>query len=118
VGDTVDGIAAQSKVNDAMTFTVSDFLGTGMNDGNIEEVRNHESDESDEWKKGDWRLEIGDWRLEIGDWRLGVYCFDHFFGFVRFVRFVVPQIFLKEKIGSRYSCPFFSQTANLGFCNE
>jgi len=66
VGDTVDGIAAQSKVNDAMTFTVSDFLGTGMNDGNIEEVRNHESDESDEWKKGDWRLEIGDWRLEIG----------------------------------------------------
>jgi hypothetical protein len=104
VGDTVDGIAAQSKVNDAMTFTVSDFLGAGMNDGNIEEVRNHESDESDEWKKGDWRL--------------GVYCFDHFFGFVRFVRFVVPQIFLKEKIGSRYSCPLFSETANLGFSNE
>jgi hypothetical protein len=41
------------------------------------ELRNHESDESNEWKKGK------DGRLGIGELR--VHGSKHFFGFVRFV---------------------------------
>gem|GEM_PF-3067232 len=67
-----------------------------MNDtvhANAEDKRNHESDESNEWRKAR--------TSDLGLGELKVRSSDHFVGFVGFV---VPQLFRKKKIGTRYSC--------------